>query len=70
MSRNFTEDTLPRFFAEEIPCINCGAMISKKEMPIYERADNGDIIRKWKCSICGCGFYQENVSELRRLGFL
>lgn len=70
-SRNFTEDTLPRFYAKKIQCINCGKMIDKQEMPEYLRGyNNGDMVRKWRCKVCWMGFYQENVSELQRLGYL
>ncbi len=71
MSRRFTEDTLPRFNAKVIQCVMCGFPINKKEdFPKIEKADNGDIVRKWNCLNCGMGSYQENVSELQRLGLL
>ena len=71
MSRRFTEDTLPRFNADVIPCVMCGFPIKKKEdSPKIEKADNGDIVRKWTCLNCGMSSYQENVSELQRLGLL
>lgn len=71
MSRVITEDILKRFHTEIIPCVWCGFPINKKnQLPHINQADNGDMIRKWRCLNCGHGFYQENISELQRLGIL
>ena len=66
---SFTEETLRRFYADEIKCIFCGVLISKKETPIYEKDKKGHWFRIWNCLNC-TGSYREDITELRKLGLL
>lgn len=74
MGYEFTEETLKRFYADKIKCPVCGGWIMKNQLCYYEKNEKGDTIRNWDCHTCTNHNikvrYQENVSELERLGLL